>query len=80
MNRARALTSIATGALTVLFWLLAPSQIASQSLSAYVYELAPGFAVAALVTLVVSVSTKINKALIAMHRAMEHELQRQRQD
>ena len=80
MSRAGALAGMAAGALTVIFWLVAPLQIAGQSLSVYVYELVPGFVVATLVTVVVSILTKVDKSLVETHRGMERELQRQRQD
>jgi sodium/proline symporter len=77
MTRLGALAGMASGALTVVFWLVAPIQIAGQSLSSYVYELVPGFMVATLVTVLVSLATKVDESLVETHAGMELELQRQ---
>jgi SSS family solute:Na+ symporter/sodium/proline symporter len=71
---------MASGALTVMFWLVAPIQISGQSLSSYVYELVPGFIVATAVTVIVSLMTKVDKSLLETHQGMELELQRQLRD
>ncbi|MBL4671592.1 MAG: sodium/proline symporter PutP [Arenicella sp.] len=80
MTRAGALAGMASGTLTVVFWLVAPLQIAGQSLSSFVYELVPGFIVATAVTVVVSLMTKVDKSLVETHQGMELELQRQLRD
>ncbi|MGK0439646.1 MAG: sodium/proline symporter [Paracoccaceae bacterium] len=80
MTRTGAIAGMASGALTVMFWLVAPIQISGQSLSSYVYELVPGFIVATAVTVIVSLMTKVDKSLVETHQGMELELQRQLRD
>jgi SSS family solute:Na+ symporter len=80
MTRTGAIAGMASGALTVMFWLVAPIQISGQSLSSYVYELVPGFIVATAVTVIVSLMTKVDKSLLETHQGMELELQRQLRD
>lgn len=48
LTRTGALAGMVSGALTVLFWIYAPIEIEGQSLSAYLYEIVPGFAIASL--------------------------------
>lgn len=43
LTRDGALAGMVVGALTVLFWVYAPLQIAGQSLSSHLYEIVPGF-------------------------------------
>ncbi len=72
MSRMGALTGMAAGASTVLFWLTAPLQINGNSLSATVYELVPGFLVAGLVAIVVSLVAKPKQKLVDTHQAVQN--------
>lgn len=54
MTRNGALAGMILGALTVLFWIYAPITINGQSLSAYIYEIVPGFIVCSLAIYLVS--------------------------
>lgn len=54
MTRNGALASMLSGAITVLFWIYAPFTIAGEPLSAFIYEIIPGFIVAATTAVVVS--------------------------
>ena len=58
MNRNGALAGMIVGAATVLFWIYAPLTIAGQSLSAYIYEIVPGFILCFLTIIVVSKFTQ----------------------
>ncbi len=54
MNRNGALAGMVIGAATVLFWIYAPITINGQSLSAFVYEIVPGFILCTIAIIVVS--------------------------
>jgi len=54
MTRNGALAGIISGAVTVLIWIYAPITIDGQSLSAWMYEIVPGFIVCSLAIFVVS--------------------------
>ncbi|MCP4058002.1 MAG: sodium:proline symporter, partial [Pseudoalteromonas sp.] len=43
---------------TVLFWIYSPFMIDGQSLSSYMYEIVPGFILASIAIVVVSLATK----------------------
>lgn len=77
MTRAGALAGMAAGALTVLFWLVAPYKIDGQSLSNFLYELFPGFVIATLVTIITSLLTNTSASLIESHKKMEITLKKQ---
>lgn len=57
MNFAGALAGMISGAVTVLVWIYAPIEIAGQSLSSIIYEIVPGFIVASIAIVVVSLLT-----------------------
>lgn len=57
MTRLGALSGILTGALTVLIWIYAPFTIGGQPLSDVMFEIVPGFLLASLVIIVVSLLT-----------------------
>lgn len=54
MNKQGALAGMLTGAGTVLFWIYAPITVNGQSLSAFIYEIVPGFILASIAIIVVS--------------------------
>lgn len=54
LTRDGALFGMVSGAITVLFWLYAPVTIDGQSLSSIVYEIIPGFIIAALAAIFIS--------------------------
>ncbi|KGK00733.1 sodium/proline symporter PutP [Thalassotalea sp. ND16A] len=54
MNKQGALAGMLTGAGTVLFWIYAPITLNGQSLSAFIYEIVPGFILASIAIIVVS--------------------------
>lgn len=56
-TRAGAIASLVTGASTVLFWLYAPIEIDGQSLSSLMYEIVPGFILASVALVLVSLKT-----------------------
>lgn len=74
MTRAGAFVGMIAGTLTVVFWLTAPFQIGGESLSAFVYELVPGFMVGTLAVIVTSLITSCDKSLIDTHHTVEQEL------
>ncbi|CCQ12495.1 Proline/sodium symporter PutP (TC 2.A.21.2.1) @ Propionate/sodium symporter [Pseudoalteromonas luteoviolacea B = ATCC 29581] len=57
MNFYGALAGMVSGAGTVLFWIYAPLTIDGQSLSSFLYEIVPGFIVATVAIVVVSLLT-----------------------
>ena len=59
MTKWGALAGIITGSITVLFWVFAPLTINGSSLSSLMYEMVPGFTLASLAVIVVSLLTKI---------------------
>ncbi len=75
MTRAGAIAGMITGAVTVLFWIYAPIEIAGERLSAHVYEMLPGFILSLIAAVVVSLRTKphsedMDKSFQAMEKAM----------
>ncbi|AFU99357.1 sodium/proline symporter PutP [Simiduia agarivorans] len=56
-TRAGAIAGLVTGASTVLFWLYAPIEIDGQSLSSLMYEIVPGFILASVALVLVSLKT-----------------------
>lgn len=64
MTRNGALAGIISGAVTVLIWMYAPITINGQSLSAWMYEIVPGFIVCSLAIYVVSkLSPKVEEQI-----------------
>jgi len=57
MTRDGALAGMITGAVTVLVWIYAPLQIDGMALTSYLYEIVPGFILAFIATIVVSLLT-----------------------
>jgi len=64
MTRNGALAGMITGAVTVLFWIYAPVQINGMSLTGTLYEIVPGFILAFIATIVVSLLTAKPQASI----------------
>jgi len=58
MNLAGAIAGMVVGAATVLFWIYAPITINGSSLSSIIYEIVPGFILASLAIIVVSLITQ----------------------
>ena len=58
MNFAGALAGMLVGALTVLIWIYGPFTINGESLSSFMYEIVPGFILASIAIIVVSLVTK----------------------
>lgn len=58
MNFEGALAGMLVGAGTVLVWIYSPFTIDGQSLSSYMYEIVPGFILASIAIVVVSLATK----------------------
>ena len=56
-NRNGALAGMVAGALTVLFWIYAPVEFDGKRLSAYLYEIVPGFLLATTVAVVATLAT-----------------------
>lgn len=54
MTAAAAIAGMLTGAITVLVWIYAPISVGGQSLSAWLYEIVPGFVLASLAIVIVS--------------------------
>jgi SSS family solute:Na+ symporter/sodium/proline symporter len=54
LTRHGALAGMLTGAITVLFWIYAPVQLGGQQLSAFMYEIVPGFILASIAAIGVS--------------------------
>lgn len=54
MTKTAAMLGMISGAVTVLFWIYAPVQIAGQSLSSWIYEIVPGFIVSSVVIIITS--------------------------
>jgi SSS family solute:Na+ symporter/sodium/proline symporter len=71
MTRDGALAGMITGAVTVLFWIYAPIEIAGEPLGAHLYEIVPGFILATIATVGVSlVTTKPSVELLTRHDDM----------
>jgi sodium/proline symporter len=71
MTRDGALAGMITGAITVLFWIYAPIEMAGEPLGAHLYEIVPGFILATIATVGVSlVTTKPSVELLTRHDDM----------
>lgn len=76
MNLPGALAGMIVGAATVLFWIYAPVTIDGQSLSDWMYEIVPGFILASIAIVAVSLATKEpSEALTDTFDKVEAELQ-----
>lgn len=76
MNLPGALAGMIVGAATVLFWIYAPVTIDGQSLSDWMYEIVPGFILASIAIVAVSLATKEpSEALTGTFDKVEAELQ-----
>tara|TARA_B110000503_G_scaffold59189_1_gene94436 strand:+ start:4359 stop:5810 length:1452 start_codon:yes stop_codon:yes gene_type:complete len=76
MTRDGALAGMITGAVTVLVWIYAPLQIDGMALNSYLYEIVPGFILAFIATIVVSLLTAKPQASITdrfdgVHRVIQ---------
>jgi SSS family solute:Na+ symporter/sodium/proline symporter len=68
MTRHGALAGMITGAVTVLFWIYAPIEIAGEPLGAHLYEIVPGFVLSTLAAVGVSLITvKPSAELLTRH-------------
>jgi sodium/proline symporter len=68
MTRNGALAGMITGAATVLLWIYAPVEVAGEPLGALVYEIVPGFVLATIATIGVSlVTAKPSAQLLTRH-------------
>lgn len=79
MTRDGALAGMIAGAVTVLLWLYLPVEIGGQSLSANLYEIVPGFIIASVAAVLVSmfgrdVKPKVELGFIEMEDTLEDEL------
>lgn len=80
-NRQGALAGMVSGAAVVLFWIYAPIEIAGASLSDLLYEIVPGFIVASLTAIGVTLLTERPSAVIRdRHEDMTRALDNQQQD
>lgn len=64
MNKQGALAGMLVGAFTVLFWIYAPITVNGQNLSAWIYEIVPGFIFSTIAIVVVSRMTEQPEAEI----------------
>jgi len=76
MSRSAAIAGMVTGAVVVLFWLYAPITINGGSLSAFIYEIIPGFIASTLAILITDAITgaprgKVKKQYEAMEDHIE---------
>jgi SSS family solute:Na+ symporter/sodium/proline symporter len=70
-NRDGALAGMVTGALAVLFWIYAPIAIAGKGLPEHLYEIVPGFLLATLAAVVVTLLTsRPTPAVVQRHDHM----------
>ena len=74
MTRQGALAGMLAGAATVLFWLYAPITIDGQSLSSVMYEIVPGFIMATVFTIGVSLVTEADSEIVNNHLGLEAEM------
>lgn len=75
LTRDGALYGMISGALTVLFWLYAPVTVDGQSLSSLIYEIIPGFIIAAFTAVMISlfgrsVPARVQKNHAALNQIM----------
>jgi sodium/proline symporter len=72
MSRSAAIAGMVTGAVVVLFWLYAPISINGGSLSAFIYEMIPGFLASTLAILITDAITKAPRGKVKdQYDAME---------
>lgn len=72
MSRSAAIAGMVTGAVVVLFWLYAPITINGGSLSAFIYEIIPGFIASTLAILITDALTKAPRGKVKeQYEAME---------
>lgn len=72
MSRSAAIAGMVTGAVVVLFWLYAPLSINGGSLSAFMYEMIPGFIASTLAILITDAVTKAPRGKVKdQYDAME---------
>ncbi len=75
MNFAGALSGMLVGAFTVLIWIYGPFTINGEGLSSFMYEIVPGFILASIAIVVVSLVTKEpEKNITALFDEVEKEL------
>lgn len=77
MTKAGAIAGLLAGTVTVMCWLYLPFTINGQIPSDYIFEIVPGFFVATLTIIFVSLMSKNDDTLINDFNAMTFELQRQ---
>ncbi|WP_430430284.1 sodium/proline symporter PutP [Oceanicaulis sp.] len=72
MSRSAAIAGMVTGAVVVLFWLYAPLSINGGSLSAFIYEMIPGFLASTLAIVITDAITKAPRGKVKdQYDAME---------
>lgn len=74
MTQQGALAGIVSGALTVALWHHLPIHINGQVLHAILYELFPGFIIASIAAIIVSLSTQANSQVVQQYNAIEKEI------
>jgi Na+/proline symporter len=75
MNFAGALSGMVVGAVTVLLWIYGPFTINGESLSSVMYEIVPGFILASIAIVVVSLATnEPNSDITTLFDEVEKEL------
>ena len=80
-NRQGALAGMISGAVVVLFWIYAPIEIGGQSLSDLLYEIVPGFIVASIAAIVVTLLTEHPSSAISdRHEEMTQALEERQED
>jgi SSS family solute:Na+ symporter len=77
MTRAAAFAGMITGAVTVLLWIYLPITIGGQSLSAWMYEIVPGFILSSIAILVVSKLTQPRESVKETFEKFEEALHHQ---
>lgn len=74
MTRRAALGGMIVGAITVLLWIYLPFEINGQRLSAWMYEIVPGFILSSITILVLSMSGEPREGVVDMFDKFESEL------
>ena len=75
MTRLSAIIGMLVGAITVLIWIYAPITIDGQNLSAWMYEIIPGFlACSASIVIVSLLSPKVDESVISTFNKVQDEL------
>ena len=77
MTRASAFAGMITGAVTVLLWIYLPITIGGQSLSAWMYEIVPGFILSSIAIVVVSKLTQPRESVKQTFEKFEDALHHQ---